>query len=99
MLLRAVDRLGVDRIHVDQVLALLGDQDLARLAHLDLAQLRLFRKNAAQHVVYVHARAGKLLLGREFLDLDFHDIVLERAAAQAGAHVGLPLGELFAVLD
>ena len=89
VLLRALDGLRIYRVHVDQILLLLGLQNLARLAHLHLAQLGFLRNDAAQHIAHVHIGAGNIRLRANLFDLDFNDFVLQLAAAKARAHIVL----------
>ena len=85
--------LGVHLIHVDQVLLLLGLEDLPGLPNLHPAQLGLLGQYIAQHVVHVHVHAGDLGLGRALLHLDLHQLVLQLALAQAFADVALAHGQ------
>lgn len=90
VLLGAAKRFFRHRVHVDQFVFLLGNQQAARVGDLHAAHLRLFGHHVAHHRADVHARTVDFHVLRRVLDLNFDLHVFQFAAHQLGAQfVGL----------
>ncbi len=99
VLLGALDGLGIHRVHIDEVLFLLVDEDAARFLHLDLADLGFLGHDAAQHVVHVHIGAGDFVVGRDFLHLNLDQAMLQLAGSELRDHLAALFAQLRLLLD
>ena len=86
------------RVHVDQLILFLGDQQTACIGDLHAAHLGLFGHHVAHHRADVHARAVDLHVLRRVLHLDLDLHVLQLAALKLGAQLVRLLGDALLLL-